>query len=252
MFFITLFVIFTAVIGVLSYMVINLRAQTGVMVQSVEAIEKQLMTMAAVVAVRTSGQPAASVPVASTAWDNAVAELSPCGKLTGDVPDDDVLRVLGLGGILDSGYSAASICFDEQHNHIPFIMAKEELTPPTEPTPDSRTVCVDFCDKVVFGLLHPDTKILKYIESSHHLGIYAEAYDQACHIDQVMDQASADDEAILLYCGSGESGGLSHWYQYEINGDKLTEVQALKDIGPPKTYDVKEPALLGKFIIKGE
>lgn len=184
---------------------------------------------------------ASAAPVTS-AWDEALKVLPACGNADQPLPDKTKLETLGFGGVMGKGYEPAVVCRDATSGLVAFIMAQKALT---KPQPDAAETCVDSCDQDAIGVLNPATKVLKYVESGKKLGIYGEAYDQFCLIDKSMTGTAG--ETILFYCGSGESGGLTKWYQYELDGDKLTLVQELKSMTPAPTYDVKNQDLLKQF-----
>jgi len=182
--------------------------------------------------------------VTGTDWQRAWDSVPACGAAEQPIPSAESLKILGLEGLMARGYVPARLCFDAASRHVAFILAKENLT---SPGPDMAPTCVDSCDLTVFGVIHGDTKSLRYIESVNHLGIYAEAYNQYCLIDKVVDDGQNGPESLLFYCGSGEYGGLNAWYQHSLVGDKLTLVQKLLEFGPPQKLDVKETEILKLF-----
>ncbi len=229
-------------VGVLGIIAWENRTNVRKLSDALSALSEQVRTNQALISSHVTETQAAATAAAS-AWTDAVNKLPACGAAQQDLPDAATLATLGFKSLQNSGYAPARVCLDKGSEMIAFIMAKKELT---KPTPESEPACVDSCDKVVFGLLDPKLKTLKYLESADHLGIYGEAYDQYCLIDKALNGAGSA-ERLLLYCGSGESGGLNSWYQYEFQGDKLTTVQTLLQLGPPETYDVKAPDLLQLF-----
>jgi len=177
-------------------------------------------------------------------WRRAWDSIPACGGLEQALPATPALETLGFDGLIDQGYTPARLCRDVDSRHIAFIFAKQKLT---VPGPGIAPTCVDSCDQVIFGMINGDTKSLRYLESSSKLGIYAESFDQYCLIDKMLEGGQKGPEKMLLYCGSGESGGLTSWYQYDLNVDKLTTVQTLKELGPPQQFEVKDPELLKLF-----
>ncbi len=235
----SLLVLAVCVLGIIAW---ENRTNVHNLSQALAQLQEQVETnKAAITAHVTASQAAESA--AANSWNDAVLKLPVCGTASQPLPDAATLVTLGFKSLEDNGYIPARVCYDDGSSLIAFIMAKKELTAPSA---GAAPACVDSCDKVVFGLLDPKLKTLKYLESADHLGLYGEAYDQYCLIDRAYSN-TAGDERMLLYCGSGESGGLTAWYQYEFKGDKLTTVQTLTELGPPEKYDVKAPDLLQLF-----
>jgi hypothetical protein len=182
---------------------------------------------------------------AESDWNLALSKISACDakiEQSSAMPAEDTLSVLGLKSLLEQGYNVAQICRDDSSNLVAFILAKQELT---KPASDVEPTCVDNCDKVVFGTINTKSRELNYKMSSHKLGIYAEAYNQYCLIDHVGLNGE-----MFFYCGSGESGGLTDWYYYQLNSDQLTSVQSMTNLGPPETFDIKSQPLLDLFRYK--
>ncbi len=179
----------------------------------------------------------------------AIQQLVSCDakkELNATMPDKNTLSNLGLGNLLTEGYSTSQICFDSSSNRVVFILAKEKLTSPAvgiDPT------CVDSCDQDVFGTIDAASGKVNSKLSVHQLGVYSESYNQSCLIDKVIPGATQATDKILFYCGSGESGGMTNWYQYEFDGDKLTSVQNMTTLDPEK-FEIKSKALLNMFQYK--
>lgn len=185
-------------------------------------------------------------------WNLALSKIPICDAKTQWTQaninfDNDILKSLGINNLIEQEYAVAQLCRDDSADRIAFILAKQELT---KPAPDIEPMCVNSCDKVIFGNINTKTKEVNYKISNHHLGIYAEAYNQFCFIDKIV---SSDDLAIngllLFYCGSGESGGLTSWYSYGLGNDNLTLVQQMTNL-EPETFNVKDEKLLSLFRYK--
>ena len=185
----------------------------------------------------------------SDAWKLALAKVGECdakSESEAAVPDSKTLQDLGLQGLLDEGFTVSKICNDGMSGRVAVILAKQDLTSPAE---GIAPTCVDRCDSVVFATIDTSTGALNQKKSTKKLGIFSEAYDQRCLVDQVVPATEQANDKILFYCGSGESGGLVTWYQYEFNSDTLTTVQIMTDLEPEK-FDVKSPSLLPSFRYK--
>jgi len=223
----------------------DLQKQLAPVSASVQALENTAKTNRALIEAQAvqSNTPMPSI-VTETDWRQAWESIPACGGLEQALPAPEKLRILGLQGLIDQGYAAVRICYDATSKHAAFILAKKVLT---TPGPGIAPTCVDACDQDIFGVIHGDTKSLKYLESAGRLGIFGEAYDQYCLIDKELNDEETGSEKILFYCGSGESGGLAAWYQFEMKNDTLTTVQTLVEKGPPERFDVKDAELLKLF-----
>ncbi|MDD5251575.1 MAG: hypothetical protein PHT12_02985 [Patescibacteria group bacterium] len=230
-------------VGVASlFIAMKYRETAATVASSIANLEQRLTANETIVNSHLAEQPTAGTP-SSSLFDAAVADLSACGALEQAMPEQKELEAMGFGNILGKGYVPKAICHDDDMDTIAFIMAKKVLT---KPTPDSPEACWDACDQDAIGMLNPKTKVLKYVESGKKIGLYGEAYDQNCLIDRAFVD-SVSGETIYFYCGSGESGGITHWYRYVLNGDQLTLVQQLKSLQPTPQYDIKEPDMLKQF-----
>lgn len=182
-------------------------------------------------------------------WKLAIAKLTACDakKESGaSAPGQATLVTLGFQSLLTEGFSATQVCLDASNNRVAFILAKQN---PTSPAAGVDPTCVNNCDKDIFGTINTESGALNYKRSNNQVGIYSEAYNQYCLIDKTIPGASQMNDKILFYCGSGESGGLTSWYQYEVLNDKLTSVQTMTSMDPEK-FDVKSSALLKLFQYK--
>ncbi|MFH1620844.1 MAG: hypothetical protein ABIB04_02045 [Patescibacteria group bacterium] len=187
--------------------------------------------------------------VSATNLKQVISKLTTCDakKESGAIaPDRATLIALGLESLLTEGFSATRICFDTSNNRVAFILAKQNLT---SPSPGVKPTCVDSCDNDIFGTIDAGSGALYYKRSMNQLGIYSESYNQYCFIDKTMPGTSQTDDKILFYCGSGESGGLTGWYQYELSNDKLTSVQEIIE-SYPENFNVLSPTILKLFKYK--
>lgn len=173
---------------------------------------------------------AGCIPQLATPREKFIASLSTCDaaqRFNGVArPDEQSLgEFLGINATVLASHDLNVICYDEAHNTIGLILAQQTESP-----------CIDACDEVLFGAYDlnvlPEQAEKGFIKgnlkkSEHQLGIYNEAYNSSCFFDQVIPLANdGSDFELLFYCGTGEWGGFSTWYQYLQEADELNIVQS--------------------------
>lgn len=195
-----------------------------------------LIALASVLFFTTRGQK-------TTVWEEALTVLPSCDIKN---PGENALKnnaetyeeIFGDFFIQGFPLENMSACYDTTSSSIAYILAKQDLTTSQDGT---QLFCDNNCDTIVLGVIDPHTGKNTYQFSMHHLGIFSESYNQYCAIDHVDTQQN-----ISLYCGSGENGGFTHWYYYELKNDTLTEVQRMTTLNP-ETFDIFDDELLSAF-----
>lgn len=188
----------------------------------------------------TDSQKAVALKIDPITLQNTQA-IETCANAERKLPAAEIQKQLGVNSLMDDGYEMIDIC-REGADRLSFLLAKNEPNSLSGGT----SACVNRCDRVVFGTVSLAEKEAAVVLSGHRLGIYAESYNQFCRIDT----AEEDGNKLYLYCGSGESGGLTTWYSYTFGDDDLIEVQRMNELGPPEVFDIKEPDVLKKFRFK--
>ena len=242
----------------LGLMTLNQNSQLSQMARSLSAVASNVQELAQArnspalqPTTMTEPTPTPQIPTNSPqdkAWRSVVSELSPCDakkEAGATMPAQPDFEVFGLKDLLNGGFHVAQACYDTASHRVALILAKQSLT---RPTPNSQPTCVDSCDEVEYRTFDTISGDWYSVGTVEHLGIYAEAYNQGCLIDKIIPGSRPRLDTILFYCGSGESGGMTTWYQYDLGVDspKLVTVQTMTNLDPEK-FDVKRPELLKLF-----
>jgi|GEM_PF-7027171 len=169
------------------------------------------------------------------AFSGSLQDIETCDKSTvaSDISIQQVVTA-GLAGYISKGYLVGALCNDTKDRRIGAILYKG---------PATTSTCVDSCDEDLVVSIDNATARAQVTKLVKPLGLVNEAYNQFCYIDGV----TAD--MMYVYCGSGESGGITSWYSVNVNDGSVNVVQTMTGFSPANkaTYKIDDATALANF-----